>query len=54
MATFSSENSDDEKGVAVPMPLEMAEIGNELDQDEFDAPAVNGGKWCERQKFYDV
>lgn len=24
--------------------LEMGELGNELDQDEFDAPSANGGK----------
>lgn len=38
MATFSS-NSDEEK------VIDMADLGQELDQDEFDAPAtLNGGK----------
>lgn len=38
MATFSS-NSDEEKGI------DMGDLGQELDQDEFDAPTtLNGGK----------
>lgn len=40
MATFSS-NSDEEKGI------DMGDLGQELDQDEFDAPTtMNGGNFC--------
>lgn len=37
---MASSNSDEETG----RHFDMLELGHELDQDEFDAPMINGGK----------